>query len=148
MASVKFSYEQIEAYIETNYNKAIQKPIKKNVSDTNFPKMYWKDDDLEEVPLSFVRFLFIAAKSFEEYNPLLKQKGEAIYSMIDIQSGEAFANTLLGLIEEKGGFYKKNEFLFIPMARLGGSKVIQAIKNAIISKKRANLVQLQAHQAL
>ncbi|MGB0985435.1 MAG: DUF4132 domain-containing protein [Saprospiraceae bacterium] len=142
MTSAKFSYEQIESYIEANYNKAIQKPIKKNVSDIDFPKMYWKDDDLGEVPLSFIRFLFIAAKSFQEYNPLLKQKGEAIYKMIDPKSGEVFANKLLELIEEKGGFYKKNEFLFTPMARLGGSKVIQAVKNAIISKKRANLVTL------
>jgi hypothetical protein len=139
---IQFSYEQIESYIQTNYGKAVLKPIKKNITEADFPKLYWKVDDLGEVPTSFIRFLFISAKGFEEYNPLLKQTGEAIYNMIDEESGEAFANALLDLVEQRGGFYKKNEFLFIPMARLGNSKVIQAIKEAIISKKRANLVQL------
>jgi hypothetical protein len=43
---IQFSYEQIESYIQTNYGKAVLKPIKKNITEADFPKLYWKVDDL------------------------------------------------------------------------------------------------------
>jgi hypothetical protein len=136
----KSSIENINAFIEENFGKAISKPIIRSIDDTQFPTLLWKNGG--EIPLKFVRFLFIGGVGYDNFMPQIQSERNTLFSLIEPESGQIFASAILKLILDRGGFVKKNAILFVPVARLGGLDVIQTLQQLIIKKKRATLVPL------
>ena len=135
-----YNIENINAFMEEHFGKAIHKSIIKTIDDTLFPKLLWKTGG--EVPLKFVRFLFIGGVGYDHFMPQIPSERNALFNMIEAESGQVFASAVLQVILDRGGFVKKNAILFIPVARLGGMDVIQMLQQLIIKKKRATLVPL------
>ena len=137
-----YNIESINAFIEEHFGKAINKRIIKTVDDTLFPVLLWKTGG--EIPLKFMRFLFVGGVGYENFMPQIQSERNALFKMIEPKSGQAFASAVLQIILDRGGFVKKNAILFTPVARLGGIDIIQLLQQLIIQKKRATLVPLLA----